>query len=66
VALPDLTAAFLANPRLERARAYGVEERAILSVAGGREAMEAIAAWPGYEPTPLRSLAPMAEEAADG
>ena len=63
MALPDLSAAFLANPRVERARAYGVEERAILSVVAGRDAMGAIAAWPGYEPTPLRSLAPMAEEA---
>ena len=63
MSLPDLTAACLANPRVERARAYVVEERAILSVAAGRDAIEAIAAWPGYEPTPLRSLAPMAEEA---
>lgn len=63
MALPDLTGAFLANPRVERARVYGADERAILSVAAGRHAMEAVAAWPGYEPTPLRSLAPMAEEA---
>ena len=63
MALPDLTAAFLANPRVERARAYGMEERAILSVAAGRDAMQAIAAWPGYGPTPLHSLAPTAEEA---
>jgi diaminopropionate ammonia-lyase len=63
VPLSGLTAAFLANPRLERPRAYGAQERAILSLAAGRDAMEAIAAWPEYEPTRLRRLARMAEEA---
>lgn len=63
MALSAMRAAFLANPRLDRARAYGEAERAILSVAAGREALDAISAWPGYAPTPLRSLPVLAGEA---
>jgi diaminopropionate ammonia-lyase len=60
--LAGLKADFLPNPRVERTRAYGEEERAILSVAAGREAFAAIGAWPGYATTPLRSLAGIARE----
>jgi diaminopropionate ammonia-lyase len=60
--LAGLEADFLANPRVERTRAYGEDERGILSVAAGRDALAAIGAWPGYVPTPLRSLAGIARE----
>jgi diaminopropionate ammonia-lyase len=63
MAFSGLTADFLANPRVDRAWDYGPDERAILSVAAGREALAAIAAWPGYAPTPLRDLGSMAAEA---
>jgi len=52
----DGAAQLLRNPAVERDRPYGEAERAILSVAAGREAMATIEAWPGYRPTPLRSL----------
>jgi diaminopropionate ammonia-lyase len=63
MALSGLSAEFLANPQVDRARMYGEAERAILSVAAARHALDAIAAWAGYAATPLRSLAPSAEEA---
>jgi diaminopropionate ammonia-lyase len=66
MALAGLRADFLLNRQLERARPYSDAERAILSVAGGRQAVDAIAAWPGYAPTPLRSLAPIASEGGVG
>lgn len=53
----------IANPGLERDRSYGEAERAILSIAAGREAMATISAWPGYAPTPLRRLQGMAADA---
>jgi diaminopropionate ammonia-lyase len=62
MSLSGLWADFLANPRVERTRAYGEDERAILSVAAGLDALAAIAAWPGYAATPLRSLAGIARE----
>ncbi len=49
------------NPGVDRARPYGEAERAILSVAAGRAAWATIRAWPGYAPTPLRSLEAMAD-----
>jgi diaminopropionate ammonia-lyase len=58
----DGAAQLLRNPGLERERPYGEAERAILSVAAGREAWATIERWPGYAPTPLRSLAAMARE----
>ncbi|HEX8665643.1 MAG TPA: diaminopropionate ammonia-lyase [Beijerinckiaceae bacterium] len=57
------SAKLLQNPALDRARPYGPEERAILSVEKGRAAAEAIRAWPGYAPTPLLRLDAMAREA---
>lgn len=56
----DGEARLLRNPGIDRTRAYGEAERAILSVAAGREARATIAAWDGYAPTPLRSLDAMA------
>lgn len=51
------------NPRADLERAYGPSERAILSRAAFEEAMTEIGAWPGYAPTPLRSLPGLAREA---
>ncbi|MFN3854346.1 MAG: diaminopropionate ammonia-lyase [Phreatobacter sp.] len=48
-------ARLLVNPALDRGRPYGAAERAILSVEGARSARATIAAWPGYEPTPVLS-----------
>ncbi|MGL4441409.1 MAG: diaminopropionate ammonia-lyase [Bosea sp. (in: a-proteobacteria)] len=50
------TSSLILNPSCDRARAYGNTERAILSLAGAEEAYAAISRWPGYAPTPLRSL----------
>lgn len=49
-------ARLLVNPGLDRGRPYGAAEQAILSVEGARSARAAIAAWPGYGPTPVLSL----------
>lgn len=51
------------NPRADEERAYGPSERAIISRAGFAEAMAEIGAWPGYAPTPLRSLKNLAATA---
>jgi diaminopropionate ammonia-lyase len=40
---------------------YGLEQAEILNAAGYRLARETISAWPGYGPTPLISLAGLAE-----
>ncbi|MCA3601076.1 MAG: diaminopropionate ammonia-lyase [Methylobacterium sp.] len=53
---------WLLNPSLDRNRAYGAEEQAILSLEGAKRARETISQWEGYEPTPLRNLAPLAAE----
>jgi diaminopropionate ammonia-lyase len=45
-----------ANPRADRSAAYGASERGILSHAAAGAARAAISSWPGYRPTPLRSL----------
>lgn len=55
----DLAAAapcLFLNRACDRARAYGAEERSILSLTGANSAHDAITKWPGYAPTPLRSL----------
>ncbi|PWC58093.1 diaminopropionate ammonia-lyase [Azospirillum sp. TSH7] len=51
------------NPHADHDRVYGPSERAILSRAAFEEAMAEIGAWPGYAPTPLRSLPGLAREA---
>lgn len=53
----------IANPSLDRARPYGVAERAILSLDRAQEAMRAITSWPGYAVTPLVELADLARQA---
>jgi diaminopropionate ammonia-lyase len=57
---------WLLNPSLDRNRAYGPAERAILSLEGAKTARETIAQWEGYKPTPLRDLAPLAAECGIG
>jgi diaminopropionate ammonia-lyase len=52
---------FLRNPRLDRARPYGDDLRAILSLDGAAAAQAAISRWDGYAPTPLRDLAAIAD-----
>lgn len=62
--LPPLgTPRLFSNPRADHERAYGPSERAILSRAAFEEAMTEIGAWPGYAPTPLRSLPGLARAA---
>jgi diaminopropionate ammonia-lyase len=56
----DGAARLLRNTGLDRERAYGEAERAILSVEAGEAARATIAGWPGYAPTPLLPLAGMA------
>lgn len=51
------------NPRADHDRLYGPSERAILGRAAFEEAMTEISAWPGYAPTPLRSLPGLARQA---
>jgi diaminopropionate ammonia-lyase len=55
-------AELLLNPHLDRSRPYGPAERAILSLAGAREAYATISRWEGYAPTPLRNLSSIAAE----
>ncbi|MGL4286889.1 MAG: diaminopropionate ammonia-lyase [Phreatobacter sp.] len=62
IAVAASGARLLPNPALDRARAYGAEERAILSLAGAMTAATAIRAWDGYKPTPVRALATLAAE----
>jgi len=52
--LAALSAALVANAGLDRDAPYGPKERDILSAEKGRAAWDAIRAWPGYAPTPLR------------
>lgn len=47
----------LANVHAHRGESYSAERRSILSLAEGERALQAISEWPGYRPTPLRSLA---------
>jgi diaminopropionate ammonia-lyase len=63
MSLDGFSAQLVLNPNADRSRAYGTEERAVLSRERAEEAAGAIGAWPGYAPTPLRSLTPMAREA---
>ncbi|MGQ9367622.1 diaminopropionate ammonia-lyase [Azospirillum sp. A39] len=54
--LPSCSPRLLHNPRADRERAYGPSERAILNRAAFEVVRAEISAWPGYAPTPLRSL----------
>jgi len=53
------------NP-LHQSLAYGKEQQAVLNETGYREAARIISSWPGYRPTPLRSLDGMARFARVG
>ena len=56
-----------ANPRAGRTAPYGKDGReAILSLAAFGEAKREIMSWPGYKPTPLRSLPKLAARAGVG
>ncbi len=44
------------NPGAVRGRAFGAVERRVIDEAGIAAAAREISAWPGYRPTPLRSL----------
>jgi diaminopropionate ammonia-lyase len=56
-----------ANPRAERAAPYGQNGReTILSLAALGDAKRDIMSWPGYKPTPLRSLPNLAARAGIG
>src|SRR5215471_7211897 len=55
------------NPRAARTAPYGKDGReAILSLAAFGEAKREIMSWPGYKPTPLRSLPKLAARAGIG
>jgi diaminopropionate ammonia-lyase len=54
------------NPRAERTRPYGRDERAVLSHDRAREARREIETWPGYAPTPLRPLPGLARHLGVG
>jgi diaminopropionate ammonia-lyase len=58
----DATHRLLANPRADRSRAYGPDQRAVLSRARFEQAEREIRGWPGYGPTPLRRLEGVARE----
>jgi diaminopropionate ammonia-lyase len=60
---PDHASGFILNPHLDRSRAYGAGERAILSLDKAAQARRVITGWEGYAPTPLRDLGAMADEA---
>lgn len=62
--MPDVTTPrFLPNPGLDRGLAYGPDLQAILSLEAAGTALATISRWPGYAPTPLRSLEAMAAAA---
>ena len=54
------------NPGLDRARPYGDDLRAILSLDAAATARTAITGWAGYAPTPLRDLRAVAGQAGLG
>ena len=56
----------LPNPLLDRTAPYSLAEQWILNRGRHLEVMEEISSWPGYEPTPLLDLRPLAKELAIG
>lgn len=60
--MPD----FLLNPKLDRARPYGPELQAILSIARAKAARAHISGWAGYTPTPLHDLPALAAKTGVG
>lgn len=61
--LPNPPVTWLANPAADRTEAYGPARAAILNADALASARAEITAWPGYAPTPLRDLAPLAAAA---
>ncbi len=55
--------AFFLNLEQRSDATYDAPLQSILSLAGARAAQQAISAWEGYAPTPLRSLDAMARDA---
>lgn len=62
--LPRFPARLVHNARASRTRAYGPEQRRVLSLEQFRLARAEIAAWPGYAPTPLIALPRLSRELA--
>jgi len=58
--------ALVSNPGTAGAMAYGAEQALILSARGLEAACAEISSWPGYKPTPLRSLPGLARAANVG
>jgi diaminopropionate ammonia-lyase len=58
--IPAIAAQWLANPALCRDEAYGDERAQILNAPALATARAEIGQWPGYQPTPLQTLAPLA------
>lgn len=56
-----MSAQLFLNPRVDRTGAYPFPD--ILSLDGARQAMQRIAQWPGYAPTPLLTLTDLAKAA---
>lgn len=54
--LPPSSPRVFHNPRADAKRVYGPSERTVVSRAAFEHAYAEITAWPGYAPTPLRSL----------
>ena len=50
----------LINPAADRLRSYGDDERRVLDRVEAANAYREISTWPGYAPTPLRSLPTLA------
>jgi diaminopropionate ammonia-lyase len=55
-----VTTRLFLNPRYRRDEAYGPQRSTILSAPALAQARAEITSWPGYAPTPLRSLAGLA------
>jgi diaminopropionate ammonia-lyase len=50
------------NPDADRSRPYGDDERQVIDHASASAAFREISTWPGYAPTPLRSLPALARQ----
>lgn len=55
-----------ANPLANRKNAYSDAQKAVISVAKSREAIDNITAWPSYQPTPLYRLFSLARDCGLG
>jgi len=57
---------YLLNPRADRSRPYGPDQRSILNVDDNAEAFREISSWDAYEATPLRALPDLARRVGVG